>query len=415
MTLARILDKKKMTTTGENAGRYHLKIRLTYTRDKKTYQKYFLTKVYATDAEFEKIIGNPGKDVDLQKKQSIVNALYEKGKSILRNNPYIDPDEFGAQLSARGSLKDPLGFMLAYAEEMEREGRIGNRDAMNQAHSSFKTFCQENNINHLSFAQVTPKFLMKYENWMLARGKSITTVGIYARAMRTVFNIARSDRYKEIPSEMYPFGKGKYQIPTGKGRKMALNEFQKNVLTSYRTLDPKKQKAADMWIFSYYINGINFADMARLRFKHIIKKGEDDCILFVRAKTKLTKRDQVEIEAAMNSHVWEIIYRWGNKSLNPNDYIFPVLKDGLTPAQIKNRVHDFYSDTNAGLADVCNELGLPRITTYWARHTHATILYGKGVSKGQIKKNLGHGNEETTENYLGSFDFQVIKKASNLL
>jgi integrase/recombinase XerD len=411
MTIARILDKKKMTTTGENSGRYHVKIRLTYTREKKTIQKYFLTNVFATETEFEKIIGNPGKDKDLQAKQSVVNALYEKGKSILRNNPYMDPEEFGAQLMARGSLKDPLGFMLAYAEEMEREGRIGNRDAMLQAHSSFKLYCDKNDIHFLSFALVTPKFLMRYENWMLARDKSITTVGIYARAMRTVFNIARGDRYKEIPYEMYPFGKGKYQVPTGKGRKMALSETQKNVLLSYRNIDKALQMAVDFWKFSYFCNGMNFTDIARLKYRHI----QDDTLVFDRTKTINTKRDRDAIIVTLRPEVKEIIARWGNRSITPNDYVFSILRASLNPSQIKDRIRDFIKDTNENLAKVCEDKELPKITTYWARHTFATILKGKGVSIEYIQEALGHGNSKTTQAYLDSFDLDTKRKVANLL
>jgi hypothetical protein len=84
MTLAIVLDKKKMTTRGENAGRFHVKIRLTYTREKKTYQKYFLTNVYATPAEFTKFGGKGKKSDEISTKETAVHTLYEKGKDILK-------------------------------------------------------------------------------------------------------------------------------------------------------------------------------------------------------------------------------------------------------------------------------------------------------------------------------------------
>jgi integrase/recombinase XerD len=64
------------------------------------------------------------------------------------------------------------------------------------------------------------EFLKDYENWMLRRGRSITTVGIHMRTLRAVFNEAI---YQEVISkEFYPFGKRRYQIPVGRNIKKAL-------------------------------------------------------------------------------------------------------------------------------------------------------------------------------------------------
>jgi integrase/recombinase XerD len=414
MTLAIVLDKKKMTTTGENAGRYHVKIRLTYTRDQKTTQKYFMTKVYATESEFKKIIGNPGKDRELQEKQTRVNEFYEKGKAILKANPFIDADTFGSQLTAQGSYKDPLGFMLAYAEEMESEGRIGTRDYYLQAHSSFKKFTG----GVMSFATVTAKWLMRYEKWMLDNGRSITTVGMYCIALRTIFNMARSDKRKIIPKDLYPFGKDGYVIPTSKGRKLALSEDDKNLLINY---EPKKDKpliaekrwAVDLWLFSYFCSGMNFADMAALKYKHI----KDGVLVFDRAKTKLTQRNKESTVVVLRLEVMKIIARHGNKenALNPNAYIFNVLRDGLTPRQVADKVHDFIADVNEYLGEACEELKIPKITTYWARHTFATIAKRKGASIEAIQEALGHSSSKTTQAYLDSFDLETKRQIANML
>lgn len=374
------------------------------TRDKKTIQKYFMTGVFATEAEFKKIMGNPGKDKALQEKQSKVFALREKGKGIIERNPYIDAESFGDQLLAKGGFKDPLGFMLAYADELEAEGRIGSRDFFKQAHSCFKEF--SNGI--LSFATVSPGWLMKWEKWMLDQGKSVTTIGMYARAMRRVFNIARSDKYRVVPAELYPFGEGKYVIPEAKGRKLALTEAQKNTILAYDK--PKGKWAVDLWKFSYFCQGMNFADIARLKYKNIV----DDVLLFERAKSA-RKRKKEPIVVIVRPEVREIIARHGNKSLNPDAYIFPVLVDGLTPAQIKSRIHDFIKDVNEGLALACEEMKLPKITTYWARHTFATVLKRKGASTEQIQEALGHADKSTTEAYLDSFDLDTKRKIAGML
>lgn len=407
MTLSVVLDKRRETTTGEDAGRYHIKIRLTYTRDKKTTQRLYMTGVYATEHEFRKIMGNPGKDKELQDRQAKVFLLRDKGKQILERNPFITADDFGDQLLSKGSFKDPLGFMLAYAAELEDEGRIGTRDYYVQAHSCFNEYSK----GHLTFAAVTPKWLMKWERWMLERGRSITTVAMYARAMRKIFKWAMSDKYRAVSAELYPFGEGKYVIPEAQGRKLALEEVDKDKILKYATLNPSVRRAVDMWIFSYFCQGINCADIARLRYRDI----QDEVLRFDRIKTVRKRTKKKTIVVVIRPEVKEIISRHGNKSLTPGDYIFPILRDGLTPAQIKSRIHDFVKDVNDGLQIACKDIGIQKVTTYWARHTFATIAKRKGASTEFIQEALGHADIRTTEAYLDSFDLDTKRKISNLL
>lgn len=409
MTISRVLDKKKKITKGENIGRYHIKIRLTRTIDKVTTQKYFLTGVYATEKEFEKITGNPGKDQALQAKQTIVNDLYEKGKEILKHNPFIDFESFGNQLTSKGSFQDPLGLMQTYVNELDEAGRVGSRDYYKTALSCFQEYIKEKCGGKIFFATVTDKWLMRWEAWMIDRGRSITTVGMYAIAMRRVFNMAI--RLKIIPAELYPFGEGKYVIPSAQGRKLALDEAQKNLLLSYKTLNIVARKGVDFWIFSYFCNGMNLADVCYLKFRDL----PEGFIVFHRTKTKLTQRAKKPIVVISRAEVKQIIDTWGNKSDDPNEYVFPVLREGLTPQQESDRIHDFIAEINAGLKIACEKLKLPKITTYSARHTYATILKNKGASLAFLKESLGHADEKTTESYVDSFDLETKRKYANLL
>lgn len=415
MKVTIIHDKRRETTTGENKGKFAIKIRLTYTQDKRTIQKNFPTGCYATADEFQKVLTKRvGKDSRLQDIESKINTLYENGKRIIRENPFIDHEAFGYELTNAGSFKSPLSLMDSYAKDLRRNGQPGTAEFYRQAISSFKSFAGE----HFTFGSVTPKWLMRYERWMVdgdtekkRPAKSITTVGMYCRALRTVFNLAIEK--KKINPSQYPFGKNRYVIPTSKGRKMALTEAQKDKVLSFRTLDPVVRKAVDLWIFSYFCYGMNFADIARLRFGDI----KDNVIVFDRTKTKNTERDRSFIEIPVKERTWEIIKAWGNwaGSMNPNAYVFPILRDGLTLDQINNRVHDFIADTNDGLKSACASLELPRMTTYWARHTFATVAYKKGAGIEFIQKALGHADVKTTQAYINSFDMETRQMVSNWL
>lgn len=84
------------------------------------------------------------------------------------------------------------------------QNRIGTADSYKTILNSSKRF-----KTGLRFEEVNDVFLYKFENWMLEKGKSITTVGIYLRSLRAVFNEAI---YRKLNSSgYYLFSKRRYQ------------------------------------------------------------------------------------------------------------------------------------------------------------------------------------------------------------
>ena len=93
---------------------------------------------------------------------------------------------------------------------------------------------------------------------MLSNDKSVTSVGIYLRTLRVVFNNAIDD--KDISNNIYPFGKKKYQIPTSKKVKKALNREQLKSLFNSKPKTKEQEEAKDFWFFSYMSYGMNLKD-----------------------------------------------------------------------------------------------------------------------------------------------------------
>lgn len=103
-------------------------------------------------------------------------------------------------------------------------------------------------------------------------------MGFYFRNLKCILNIARKDGI--IKESQYPFGKGKYEVPTGCGRKLALNLKEIKKIITYNDGTQKTEIYRDLWFFSYLCNGINFRDLLYLQYSNIIN-GE---ICFIRAK-----------------------------------------------------------------------------------------------------------------------------------
>ena len=56
-----------------------------------------------------------------------------------------------------------------------------------------------------------------------------------------------------------------------------------------------------------------------------------------------------------------------------------------------------------------------QITTYYARHSFATILKNSGVSTEFISEALGHSSLATTKNYLAGFEKHAINETTDVL
>lgn len=168
--------------------------------------------------------------------------------------------------------------------------------------------------------------------------------------------------------------------------------------------------ARDIWFFGYYSNGINSKDIANLKYKNI----DEDFIILRREKTKFTTRTQPKnIIIPINEDMRIIIKRWGNSDKDSDNYIFPVLVNGLSAHRRYELVQDFTGIINDWMRLIAKKTGITKkVTTMTWRHSYATVLKRSGVSSEFIKEALGHTDLKTTENYLDSFELEVKKKYS---
>jgi len=293
----------------------------------------------------------------------------------------------------------------AKIESLVEAGAIGNSITYSCAVRHLEKYAGTN----ILFDTITVDWLKKYEKAMLNEGKSYTTVSMYIRSMRALFNEAKAAGV--IKEAQYPFGKGKYEIPTGKGRKMALTLQQIKQIITYTDGAEATAHYRDLWFFSYLCNGININDMLKLKYANI----DGDELHFYRSKTLHTSKEKKEIEALLTPEMQQIIERWGNPDRNPTNYVFPFLTGNETPLEQKNRVKDITRRINKHMKKIGNSLGIAGISTYTARHSFASVLKRSGANIAYISESLGHSDLKTTENYLASFEKEErIKNAAFL-
>lgn len=287
------------------------------------------------------------------------------------------------------------------------QNRIATARSYHTSYNSLKLF-----RGNIRIAEMTAQYLKEYESWMInTKGNSKTTVGFNTRCFRAVFNEAIE--LKLVSRDLYPFGKKRYRIPSGKNIKKALynDSISKLFFTPAET--DNQQRAKDFWFFSFYCNGINVKDIIQLKYKNI----QGEYIVFERAKTEnTTQSEPIIISSFINDDMKRIIDKWGNEDKCLSNYIFPVLTPGISAIRQDELKRNFISFINNNMAKISARAGIGKIVkTMEARHSASTIMKNAGLSPHYIKESLGHTSLKTTENYLAGFENKQRKEFAKVL
>lgn len=382
------------------------------------------------------------------------DGFFKRGQSIVDKlgdgftfDAFADAlENYGKEKELLADETDLIAATNRKAQTMNTAGRVGNGLNYELAAKSLRRFVDSFNDEErkeflsvpiprktsaprptpvLQYKHLTPHFLTVYEQWMLSHGKapkspkkpatgaSLTTVGIYLRHVRSVVNDAMNAGL--MSRDAYPFGPGRYIIPAGENVKKALSREDIDKLKAYQPLPgTMEQRGVDLWLFSYYCNGMNLTDVCSLTWGQVNLK--DNKLCFIRQKTaRSNKQKSITITAYLNPQTLAIIERWGTKDRRPDKYVFPFLypesiEDTLTPQRKKFIVQQVIKLTNKWVNRIAESLGIDAdANSYSARHSFATILLKSNAPLSMISKSLGHTNLKTTESYLGSFDDEEAK------
>jgi len=285
----------------------------------------------------------------------------------------------------------------------------GNELAINTI-EIFRTLISSTNRfkKNVKITQITIDFLVEYEKFLQNDNKKITTIGIYLRHLRAILNFAILKKY--LSADKYPF-KG-FKIKTIENKKRSLDENEIQTLLFFKSENDPEQRALDFWKFSYLANGINFKDIANLKFSNI----QGNSINFIRAKTSNSKNGLKEINVFILPEMKKIIQEYSNMKTHPSDYVFPVLNTSMNEIQRNGAIKQFVKTTNKYLKRIGTRLNFDiPLTTYVSRHSWATRMRNEGVPTEYIKEGLGHSNIKTTENYLGKFPAKMVEEYANRL
>lgn len=312
-------------------------------------------------------------------------------------------NQFEAKFRGSKSSKTTVSeFWNERTQDFILADKVGNANVYQSTYNSFFKFHKNKNI---VFREITPALLDKYETYLRSNGNTNNGIGIKMRTIRALYNYAiKAD---VVDKKYYPFKIFKISRFKSIGVKKALTREEIKLM---ETIDvskyPHLTDTRNYLVFCYYMGGMNFVDMMKLKWENI----QGERILYTRSKTK--GRFSIKIEEPVKKVI--VYYKAQNRE---TDYVFPILlKKKLTPVQIDNRKRKTLRKFNKQLKEIANIQGVDaNVTSYVIRHSFATNLKYAGVSADMIGQSMGHHDVSVTNAYLKEFGDDVIDDAMSKL
>jgi site-specific recombinase XerD len=366
-------------------GTYNLKILVTHKRK----SRYIGTKLYLTKDQIDRsgIIINHQNAANLNiKVRNILNLYDQKILDLGNRIDYMDIQQIISFLKAvdiEGRDADLLFNMEKIIARLIKDNRRSYAVIMTTTKKHLTDYIKH---DQLLFSEINPAWLEDYSSYLKTDGKSANSISIDLRNIRMVFNYAI--RHKLIRRDCYPFVDYKIRS-VGKTKKRSL-EAGDIIKIRDAKLDKKNlARARDLFMLSFYLNGINFVDLVNARKEDVFK----DRLIFKRAKTGRPYSIKIWPEAKK-------IIEWykGEK------YLLKFIEDKEQRRKKERSVvlyKDITDQTNRLLKKVAGKIELDApLSTYFARHSLATIARNIGISRDDIRAILGHGQDTVTDIYI---------------
>ena len=241
---------------------------------------------------------------------------------------------------------------------MKRGGKLGNAGVYKYSRTSLLKFTGQR--LQIPFSDIDAVWLRRYENWLRTSGCGDTTISQLFRTLRSVFN--KAVELQLVKRDYYPFDAYKVSKFDTRTKKRAITkeDIHKLIELDLSDRDFYTQLAKDIFLFSYFMAGINFKDIALLTYGDI----DNGRIYYARRKTGKM------MNCCLTEQAQEIIDKYHTDQME-EDYIFPILDRNVhtTEKQILERVKKTLKHINKRLHELSEKIGLHTpLTTYVARH-----------------------------------------------
>ena len=386
------------TRHAKKDGTFPLKIKIAQKKEAKFVNLNVSLKTEQWDSMENKIINHKRKSMlnsyikeRMMEVENMVYSLMKEGKinsmdvTSIKNEIMGIPEEEEEQST----------FVSQFRKFIENKDNPRTKDIYQNTLNRIMDFCPD--CEDLKFEDINKDWLTRFDRYMAKRSPSKNARNIHFRNIRAVFNEAIDDGI----TSFYPFRK--FKIKNVETPKRSLSVGQLRELFNF-PCEEYEEKYLDMFKLIFYLAGINIVDLCHLK-KTDLNNGR---IEYYRAKTSRLYSIKVEPEAM------EIIEKY--KGVNWLLDILDRYEDYRDYARRMNCALKSigYTSIKKHGRKVKNPL-FPHLTTYWARHTWATLAAELDIPKETIAAALGHEIGSPITSIYINFDQKKVDKANRMV
>ena len=302
-------------------------------------------------------------------------------------------DDLANEIQQLPTSQSVFTFFRQQIAKKEQMQCVGTKNNYTNAVNRFIEF---RNQKDLTFSQMTADMMEMYQAWLWNRGVGQNTVSFYLRTLRTLHHKAveagqatSNDIFAHVQTANVRTAKRAISVKD-------IRKIEKLDLPRGSSLD----KARDMFLFSFYLRGMAFVDMA------FLKKSDLKCGLVSYNRRKTHQNLNIEWIKPMQA----IIDKYAEQTKD-SPYMLPILTGKETSPYTQYRKVEY--NTNYNLKKIGKMIGLKiPLTTYVARHTWASIALHMNIPIATISEGMGHNSYKTTQIYLESIDVATINEAN---
>ncbi|WP_251621693.1 tyrosine-type recombinase/integrase [Odoribacter lunatus] len=320
------------------------------------------------------------------KLEQVVKSFESVGK------PYTAEDIIRRYKKSASDITTVFEYMRYQSERLKKLGKLRTSETYRQTLNSFMRF--RSGVD-LYFDMLDADMVEHYESYMRANSLSRNTTSFYMRILRCIYNRAVEDG---LTVQTGPFKRVYTGVDKTAKRAITLKEI-KRIKELILTDAPDLDYARDIFLFSFYMRGMSFIDIAYLRKKDL----SHGYVTYIRKKTG--QQLAIRWERAMQ----EIVDKYPE---NPTQYLLPIIirQDGTERQQYLNKIL-FVNRKLKQIAQLAR-IAMP-LSMYVSRHSWASIAKARNVPLSVISEGMGHDNEETTRIYLATIQTNQIDEANN--
>ena len=188
-----------------------------------------------------------------------------------------------------------------YVSLLKKEGRTSYASIITKAVNKFINYMN----GDVMLSQLNSVMIDNYYHYLLSQNIGTAYINICMVNVRIIVN--RAIQMQQVSYDVHPFKF--YHCQPGEPRELDIPVEDMCKFIGYQANSEGHQRAADLFLLSYYLGGMNLKDLVAYDFRGYKEKSK---LSYIRKKTSTKKRGNKTIEFTIQPEAYPLIDRWMN-------------------------------------------------------------------------------------------------------